>query len=248
MGVEALNGHCRLATKDYRTMTIKNHDQFLERREIADVLLRALERRHEVLDAIVDASDHAEAVRMVRELLDTTASCAEAVLDLQFQRLTKIERARIRDELADLDAVLEWTPMERPFSTGAHLRLRPITDSAADTDLFRRRCIERLNDHGAPWPVERVEKEFGDGRDRIDDESAVWLVAEDTTDVQPKRVGLVFAELEGHDVDVAVWISPESRKQGYGTAALKQSRVELAAYFPGTTLVIRVPTGKSAPP
>lgn len=229
-------------------MTIENHDKFLDRREIAAVLLHALERRHEVLDAIVDARDHAEAVRTVRELLDTTECCAEAVLDLQFQRLTKTERARIRDELADLDAVLQWMPMERPFSTGAHLRLRPITDSVADTDLFHRRCIERLDDDGAPWPAERIEKEFVEGRNRIDDESAVWLVAEDTTDLQPKRVGLVFAELGRHDVDVAVWISPESRKQGYGTAALKQTRVELAAYFPGTTLVIRVPAGKSAPP
>ena len=32
------------------------------RRDIANALLTALERRHEVLDAIVDAENHAEAV------------------------------------------------------------------------------------------------------------------------------------------------------------------------------------------
>ncbi len=42
-------------------------------------------------------------------------------------------------------------------------------------------------------------------------------------------------------MDVAIWVAPESRKQGYGTAALKQARSELAAYFPGTVLIVRTP-------
>ncbi len=43
----------------------------------------------------------------------------------------------------------------------------------------------------------------------------------------PNGVGLIFGELTGNEVDVAIWVAPESRKQGYGTAALKQARSEL---------------------
>ncbi len=57
----------------------------------------------------------------------------------------------------------------------------------------------------------------------------------------PNGVGLIFGELTGNEVDVAIWVAPESRKQGYGTAALKQARSELAAYFPGTVLIVRTP-------
>lgn len=220
-------------------MTIKNHDQVLDRREIAKALLRALERRHEVLDAIVESNDRTEAIAKVRELLDTTEFCAEAVLNLPFRRLTKTERDKIEHEISDLDAVLKWTPMERPFSTGAHLLLRPITPNDSDAALFRHRCEEQVDEGGAPWSTERIEAERNDGLRRIDDESAMWLVAEDTTEDEPKRVGFVFGELTGHDVDVAIWIAPEVRKQGYGTAAMKQARAELAAYFPGNTFVVR---------
>ncbi len=77
-------------------MTTANHDRVLDKREIAAALLRALERRHEVLDAIVESDDRAEAVTTVARLLDTNESCAEAVLNLPFRRLTKAERKKIR--------------------------------------------------------------------------------------------------------------------------------------------------------
>ena len=67
------------------------------------------------------------------------------------------------------------------------------------------------------------------------------LVAEDLSGTEPKPVGFAFGELQGHEVDVAIWVHPELRKQGYGTATLKQARTELAAYFPGSTLIIRTP-------
>ena len=44
-------------------------DLATERRDIADALLTALDRRHEVLDAIVDADDHTQAVSAIAELL-----------------------------------------------------------------------------------------------------------------------------------------------------------------------------------
>lgn len=222
-------------------MTVKNHDQVIDRREIASALLKALDRRHEVLDAIVESKDREAAVAAVRELLDTTEFCADAVLGLRFDRITVRERDRIRTELEDLDAALQWLPEQRPYSTGAGVRLRPFTDSGADTELFRKRSTERLDDSGRPWSPDRVEQERRSGLKRIDDESAAWFVAECTTGDEPKSVGLVFGELTGNEVDVAIWVAPDSRKQGYGTASLKQARSELAAYFPGTTLIVRTP-------
>lgn len=222
-------------------MTVKNHDQAINRREIASALLKALDRRHEVLDAIVESKDRAAAVAAVRELLGTSEYCAEAVLGLRFDRLTVAERDRIRTEIEDLDATLQWLPEQRPYSTGAGVRLRPFSGSDDDADLFRTRSTERLDDSGQPWDADRVEQERQGGLARIDDESAAWFVAECTTGDQPARVGLVFGELTGNEVDVAVWVAPDARKQGYGTASLKQARSELAAYFPGTTLIIRTP-------
>lgn len=222
-------------------MTVKNHDQVIDRREIASALLKALDRRHEVLDAIVESKDREAAVAAVRDLLDTSDFCAEAVLGLRFDRLTVKERDRIRAELEDLDATLQWLPEQRPYSTGAGVRLRPFTESEADTALFRTRSAERLDESGSPWDAERVEQERKGGLKRVDDESAAWFVAECTTGDTPDSVGLVFGELTGNEVDVAIWVAPDARKQGYGTAALKQARSELAAYFPGTVLTIRTP-------
>jgi GNAT superfamily N-acetyltransferase len=218
-------------------MTTTNHDQVLDRREIAAALLRALERRHEVLDAIVESNDRSEAVATIAGLLDTNELCAEAVLNLPFRRLTKAERKKIREELDDLDAVLTWTPAERPYATGTHFRMRPISDSATDTELFKERCAEQLGDTSD----DRIAAEREAAAERIDDEAAIWLVAEDLSGDEPKPVGFAFGELTGHEVEVRIWVRPDLRKQGYGTATLKQARTELAAYFPGSTLIVRTP-------
>lgn len=220
-------------------MSTPVQDQIHDRRELTAALVRALERRHEVLDAVVDSEDHGEALRTVAALLDTSEAYADAVLSLQFRRLTKAERRKTQAELDDLDATLQWTAVDRPASTGQHFRLRKFSGSPEDSDLFRKRCAEQTDDSGAPWNAERVEKEHAAGIERVDDESAAWFVAEDTTDAS--RVGMVFGELSGREVDVAIWIAPEHRKKGYGTAAIKHGRQELAAEFPGTTLVIRAP-------
>ncbi|NED69188.1 GNAT family N-acetyltransferase, partial [Streptomyces sp. SID10244] len=37
-------------------------------------------------------------------------------------------------------------------------------------------------------------------------------------------------------------IHPEHRKKGYGTAALRKSRSEMAADFPGVPMVVRAPS------
>lgn len=218
-------------------MAQTNHDQVLDRREIAAALLRALEQRHEVLDAIVESADRAEAVAAIAALLDTTEFCAEAVLNLPFRRLTKAERKKIREELEDLDAVLHWTTAARPYATGAHFRVRPITETAADLQLLEARCADQLGDGSK----ERVAAEQARGNALMSDESGMWLIAEDLSGDEPTPVGFAFGELEGNDVEVRIWVRPELRKQGYGTATLKQARTELAAYFPGSTLTVRTP-------
>ncbi|MFF0814712.1 GNAT family N-acetyltransferase [Rhodococcus sp. NPDC003318] len=224
-------------------MTAGPQDQILDRRELASALLKALELRHEVLDAIVDSDDHEGAVRAVSGLLGTSSANAEVVLALQLGRLTRLERDRLSDEVRNLDATLKWLPDQRPAATGAGVRLRPFSASDSDAELFRVRSAEQVGDDGKPWPADRVETERAEGLRRVEDESAAWFVCEDVSGDEPRSVGLVFGELAGQEVDIAVWVAPDCRKHGYGTAALKQSRTELAAYFPGTVVVVRTPAG-----
>ncbi len=194
-----------------------------------------------MLDAVVDSKDHQEALTTVAELLGTSEANAEAVLSLKFSALTKAARDRIQGELENLDATLEWTTLDRPASSGQNFTLRPFSDSAEDKALFTIRSAEQLGEDGKPWSEDRIEAERVGGLGRIDDESAAWFVAEDVSGDGPKSVGLVFGELDGQEVNVAIWIAPESRKKGYGTACVKHSRRELAAEFPGTVLVVRAP-------
>jgi len=190
---------------------------------------------------VVDSKDHQEALTTVAELLGTSEANAEAVLSLKFSALTKAARDRIQGELENLDATLEWTTLDRPASSGQNFSLRPFSDSAEDKSLFTIRSGEQLGEDGNPWSEDRIEAERVGGLGRIDDESAAWFVAEDVSGDSPKSVGLVFGELDGQEVNVAIWIAPESRKKGYGTACVKHSRRELAAEFPGTVLVVRAP-------
>jgi RimJ/RimL family protein N-acetyltransferase len=72
---------------------------------------------------------------------------------------------------------------------------------------------------------------------RVSAEEAVWLVAEE----HAEKVGMVFGELVGGEVNVRIWIRPEFRHRGYGTAALRRCRSEMAAYFPAVPMVVRAP-------
>ena len=56
-----------------------------------------------------------------------------------------------------------------------------------------------------------------------------------------EKIGMVFGELACGEVNVRIWIHPAHRKRGYGTAALRKSRSEMAAYFPAVPLVVRAP-------
>ena len=56
------------------------HDNKIERREIARAMVRALDRRHELLDAVVESQDYDAAIEAVARLVGTTPVAAEAVL------------------------------------------------------------------------------------------------------------------------------------------------------------------------
>ena len=76
---------------------------------------------------------------------------------------------------------------------------------------------------------------------RVSAEEAAWFVALEGVD----KVGMVFGELVDGEVNVRIWIHPEHRKHGYGTAALRKSRSEMAAHFPAVPMIVRAP-GASA--
>lgn len=212
-------------------------DRAAARRDIADALVKALDRRHEVLDIIVDAENRDAAVEAIAALLGTTHAGGEAVIGLSFDQVTKESRRIIAEELDDLNSQLTFTLNERPASSAETLTLRAFSGSD-DRDIF----AARLQDQGAAGdgsgaPAGNLDDEIAAALSRVDAEDAAWFVAIESD----KKVGLVFGELKGHEVDVRIWIHPEHRKKGYGTAALRKSRSEMAIYFPAVPVVVRAP-------
>jgi hypothetical protein len=211
--------------------------QKIARREIADTLVRALERRHELLDVIVEAEDFDAAADAIAKMLGTSPAGGEAVLRLSFDRLTKVSRRRIRDELEDLNHELSFTMGERQASPGNNLELRPFS-ADSDRDIFAARTDDvRAAGDGSGAPAGDLDDEIRAAVGRVHAEEAVWLVALDGSD----KIGMVFGELACGEVNVRIWIHPGFRKHGYGTAALRKSRSEMAAYFPAVPLVVRAP-------
>lgn len=205
-----------------------DHDRLATRREIADALTSAFERRHEVLDLIVEADDRKSAIDAIATLLGTSHVGGEAVMGMSFDKLTKDERRKNAAELEDLNSQLTFTLMERPASSGDSLELRPFSGSS-DADIFAVRTEEvgQAGD-GSGAPAGVLEDELQAALARIDDEEAAWFVAVEG----PSKVGIVFGELVDGEVNVRIWVHPDHRKKGYGTAALRKSRSVMAAYFP----------------
>ena len=214
-----------------------DQDPRVARREIADALVRALDRRHEVLDAIVDSEDYDAAIEAIGALIGTSTLGAEAVMGLSFDRLTKVARRRIAAELEDLNTQLSFTMGERSARPGESLVLRPFAPES-DRDIFAARTedVGAAGD-GSGAPAGDLDDEIRAACERVDAEEAAWLVAVDGT----QKVGMVFGELTAGEVNLRIWIHPDHRKYGYGTAALRKSRSEMAAYFPAVPLVVRAP-------
>lgn len=214
-----------------------DHDRAASRRDIADALLTALERRHEVLDVIVEASDTNTAVDAISNLLGTSRIGSEAVMGMSFDQLTIESRRRIAKELDDLNSKLSFTLKERPASSDDRLQLRPFSHET-DRDIFGVRTTEMgAAGDGSGSPAGSLDDEISLARERVSAEEAAWFVAIDGDD----KVGMVFGELLGGEVNVRIWIHPDHRKKGYGTSALRKSRSELAAAFPAVPLVVRAP-------
>jgi ribosomal protein S18 acetylase RimI-like enzyme len=214
-----------------------DQDRKAARREIADALLKALERRHEIADVVVESENKAAAVEAIVRLLDTSHVAAEAVMGMSFDQLTVDSRRKILAELEDLNKQLSFTLGERPASLGETLELRPFS-AAADRDIFavRTQDIGFAGD-GSGGPAGSVDDEIRAALGRVDDEEAAWFVAIDSGE----KVGMVFGELVRGEVDVRIWIHPDHRKRGYGTAALRKSRSEMAWCFPAVPMVVRAP-------
>jgi GNAT superfamily N-acetyltransferase len=211
-------------------------DSRVERREIAHALVRALERRHELLDVVVESEDYDAAIESIASALGTSLVAAEAVLRLSFDRLTKVSRRRIAAELEDLNTQLSFMG-EQQASTGQNLVLRPFA-AGKDRDIFAARTDDvRAAGDGSGAPAGDLDDEIRAAVGRVDAEEAAWLVAIDGSE----KIGMVFGELAGGEVNVRIWIHPAYRKRGYGTAALRKSRSEMAAYFPAAPLVVRAP-------
>jgi GNAT superfamily N-acetyltransferase len=212
-------------------------DGRLERREIAHALVQALERRHELLDVVVESEDYDAAIEAIATSLGTSLVAAEAVLRLSFDRLTKVARRRFAAELEDLNAQLSFTMGEKAAGAGQTVVLRPFA-ADEDRDIFAARTEDvRAAGDGSGAPAGDLDDEIRAAVGRVDAEEAAWLVAIDGSD----KIGMVFGELAGGEVNVRIWIHPAYRKRGYGTAALRKSRSEMAAYFPAVPLVVRAP-------
>ncbi|BDB40618.1 MULTISPECIES: GNAT family N-acetyltransferase [Mycobacterium] len=217
-----------------------DHDQTAARREIADALLAALERRHEVADAIVEAKNKAAAVESIVTLLGTSHLAAEAVMSMSFEQLTQDARAKILAELEDLNKQLSFAANERPASSGETLELRAFS-ATEDRDIFIMRTDEiKAAGDGSGLPAGAIDDEIKAALKRLRDEEAAWFVAVDSGE----KVGMVFGELQQGEVNVRIWIHPEHRKKGYGTAALRKSRSEMAWAFPAVPMVVRAPAAK----
>lgn len=216
-------------------------DRAVTRRAIADALMAALERRHEVLDVIVESADRDAAIDAITGLLGTSRVGSQAVMGMSFDQLTTESRKRITAELDDLNSQLSFTARERPASSDESLRLRPFSHDT-DREIFATRTEEvGAAGDGSGSPAGSLDDEISAARNRLWAEEAAWFVAFDGED----KVGMVFGELVGGEVNVRIWIHPAHRQKGYGTAALRKSRSEMAAQFPATPLVVRAPGASS---
>jgi DNA gyrase/topoisomerase IV subunit A len=92
------------ALRDHGAVDEQQRAQAVERLEMFDALVTAIDRRAEVLHVVEEAQDVQVAAARLRDLLGISEIAATMVLDLQVRRLTIDERARFaraRDELRD---------------------------------------------------------------------------------------------------------------------------------------------------
>ncbi|MFL0580170.1 N-acetyltransferase [Dietzia sp. 179-F 9C3 NHS] len=195
---------------------------------MSTVIETAAARRREVFAAISSATGTEDAADAVAHLLSVSADEAREVL------------------AAPLESFL-GPAADQPARSGAGgeagasgFSLHPFKDSDEHRDLYHKRSEDETSATGGEWDEAKTEEERRAGLKRMDAETAMWFVAVDTS--RDTLVGLVFGEqLDDGDVDVAIWVRPEERKKGFGLHSLKESRRELAAFFPGKHVIVRAP-------
>ena len=188
----------------------------------SNVIEAAAGRRREGFAAIASASNSEDATKASAHLLSVSTDEAADVLR------------------APLDAFVPGTSESSAAKSTGGFTLNPFRDSDEHKHLFHSRSSDATSATAGEWDEEKTEAERQAGLKRIDAESAMWFVAVDTS--RDSLLGLVFGEqVDDGDVDVAIWIRPEERKRGYGLSALKESRRELAAFFPGKHVIVRAP-------
>lgn len=186
------------------------------------IIEAAAGRRREVFAAISSATGTDDAVTAVSHLLAVSAEDAREVLR------------------APLESFVGAATGQPDASSPSSFELHPFRDSDEHTALYKARSTDASSATGGTWDDTRTEQERREGLRRIDAEMAMWFVAVDGA--RGTQVGLVFGEqVDDGDVDVAIWIHPEERKKGYGLLSLKESRRELAAFFPGKHVIVRAP-------
>jgi len=131
-----------------------DQDRKAARREIADALLRALERRHEVLDLMVESDNKAAAIEAIVSSLDMSHVAAEAVMGMCFDRLTKDSRKKIQAELEDLNKQLSFTlgePATAPAGRPATSTTRSARRSDESTTKRRRGSLPSTRARRSAW-------------------------------------------------------------------------------------------------
>jgi hypothetical protein len=189
---------------------------------MSTVIETAAARRREVFAALASASGTQDAADALAHLLSVPADKAREVLS------------------APLEAFVGGGADEAAGTGEQGFGLFPFKDSGEHTDLYHTRSADESSATAGEWDESKTEEERKAGLKRMDAESAMWFVAVDTS--RDALVGLVFGEqIDDGDVDVAIWVRPEERKKGFGLNALKESRRELAAFFPGKHVIVRAP-------
>lgn len=90
----------------------RQRHQAQQRLTILSAVDEALRRHSEILPLLWASANHEEGLAAVRTLLAVDTTCAQAVLDLQWSRLTGDARTTVADECARLTAVLGRAPGE----------------------------------------------------------------------------------------------------------------------------------------
>ena len=209
-----------------RAMT--DHDRAAARREIADALVNALERRHEVLDVDRGGRGSRGGRRRDRQTARHLARGGEAVMGMSFDRLTKDSRRKIADELDDLNKQLTFTLGERqgrrPDAAAVRAASPTATSSPRAPRTSRRPATVQVGPRASS--TTRFVRGWGESTPKMRSGWSPWSARD--------KVGMVFGELVDREVNVRMWIHPgASRRRATAPRRCGKARIGDGGLFPG---------------